>query len=114
MFEEYLQRMYPNMDLASVLAAAERAPGSGRRGGKAADFVPLSAEEKSNICSNELDAIMQSISDAEKKGQDELGEARLPHHLAAAAAQPILRECPSARARARTPPLAAHRTHMAA
>jgi hypothetical protein len=77
MFEEYLHRMYPNVDIFNLLNS-DKALGKGKKRGdkQKDDFVPLSAEEKSNICSNELDAVMQSMLDIEKKGQDEISEAR--------------------------------------
>lgn len=82
MLEAYLRRVHPNMDFS---AAADRKPARGRRKAESAkaQFVALSAEEKANICSHELDAALQKVSEVEKKGQDEIAEVRPFAHACA-------------------------------
>jgi hypothetical protein len=75
MFEDYLRRVYPNMDLSAV-TEKKQAKGKKKSEQKKDGFVPLSAEEKSNICSHQLDAMLQKIGEVEKKGQDEISEVR--------------------------------------
>jgi CRISPR/Cas system-associated protein Csm6 len=75
MLESYLRRVYPNMDLSAI---TDRKQGRNKKKTEVAkaNFVPLSAEEKANICSHELDAVLQQISEVEKKAQDEISEVR--------------------------------------
>lgn len=78
MFEDYLRRVYPNMDLSAV-TEKKQAKGKKKSEQKKDGFVPLGAEEKSNICSHQLDAMLQKIGEVEKKGQDEISEVRRAH-----------------------------------
>ena len=72
MLEDYLRRVYPNMDLSAI---TEKKTGKGKKyDAKKDSFLPLSADEKSNICSHQLDAILQKIREVERKGQDEISE----------------------------------------
>ena len=75
MFEEYLRRVYPNID---SLAAADKGSSKSRKKTEALheSFNQLSADEKSNICSHQIDAVLSALSDVEQKGQDELSEVR--------------------------------------
>ena len=77
MLEDYLKRVYPNMDMSG--AADKKAGRHKKRSESRKDtFMPLTADEKSNICSNQLDAVLQLLSDVERKGQDEIAEVRAP------------------------------------
>ena len=75
MLEDYLRRVYPNMDLSAI---TDKKQGKGKKADSKKDaFVPLTADEKSNICSHQLDAVLQKIAEVERKGQDEISEVFL-------------------------------------
>lgn len=77
MFESYLRRVYPNMDLSALTDTRKQGRNKKKAEVAKANFVPLSADEKANICSHELDAVLQQVSGVEKKAQDEISEVRL-------------------------------------
>jgi hypothetical protein len=86
MLEEYLRRVHPSIDPLDF--ASKQGKGKVRKGADArADaFALLTADEKSNICSHQIDAALQALAEVEQKGQDEISEAR-------SAASPSLLAC---------------------
>jgi hypothetical protein len=74
MFEDYLRRVHPNMDRSGTAEAKQGSKKKKRSEVKKESVQPLTAEEKANICSHQLDYILQKIGDVERKGQDEISE----------------------------------------
>eukprot|EP00892_Ulva_mutabilis_P008330 jgi/Ulvmu1/586/UM001_0594.1 len=74
-FEDYLRRVHPNMDLSAVIDP--KSSKSKKRGDPKQDnFQPLTAEEKANICSHQLDYILQKSGEVQRKGEDEISEVK--------------------------------------
>jgi hypothetical protein len=76
MFEEYLRRVYPNLDISDATDRKQSGKGKRRNDNKKENFVPLTSEEKANICGHQLDHVLQKIIEVERKGQDEMSEVR--------------------------------------
>lgn len=74
MFEDYMRRVHPNIDRSGAAEAKQGQKKKKRNEVKKETFLPLTAEEKANICSDQLDYILQKIGDVERKGQDEISE----------------------------------------
>ena len=88
MFEDYLRRVHPNLDRSGAAEAKQGQKKKKRNEVKKESFLPLTAEEKANICSHQLDYVLQKIGDVERKGQDEISEVfRLGCVLTCAARQ---------------------------
>jgi hypothetical protein len=79
MFEDYLRRVHPNMDRTGTTDNKAGQRKKKRGDVKKDSFVPLTAEEKSNICSHQLDYVLQKVGEVERKGQDEISEVLWNH-----------------------------------
>lgn len=77
MLENYLRRVYPNLqlDLASSSDSKKKSKGKKMRSeSKQEELVPLGAEEKANICSHEIDAVLSEVARVAEEGEQELTE----------------------------------------
>lgn len=72
--EDYLRRVHPNLDLAAVIDPKQSSKSKKRGDTKKDSFQPLTAEEKANICSHQLDYVLQKIGEVRRKGEDEVSE----------------------------------------
>lgn len=75
--EDYLRRVHPNMDLSAVIDPKQTTKSKKRGDTKQDSFQPLTAEEKANICSHQLDYVLQKIGEVQRKGEDEISEVPL-------------------------------------
>lgn len=62
------------MDLAAVIDPKQSSKSKKRGDTKHDSFQPLTAEEKANICSHQLDYVLQKIGEVQRKGEDEVSE----------------------------------------
>lgn len=65
------------MDLSAVIEPKHASKSKKRGESKHDNFQPLTAEEKANICSHQLDYILQKLGEVQRKGEDEISEVCL-------------------------------------
>ena len=83
MFEKYMNRVYPNLHIDYTSNTEPKKKGRVKKGRPEIskdNFYPLSAEEKSNICSHEIDVVLAELARISEEGDDEISEVRSAGH----------------------------------